>query len=469
MNILIIEDDQDFIDDIAHRVSSICRDPVFTVATNKEAAINEITNNFYDLIFLDLRIPSSLDSMDSAPENGRAVLDFSIATAPGTPLFILTGSSAEEFLPDIWELNCRVDIWGQGELLQVIGFQQKHRITQLDAKITPYIHGCVNACDIELNSAQNLSIADSRLIKIFTKSVGGCFCTVDKVPGGLSGAHVYSLVVTDGQGAKIHDAIAKLGTPSTIQNEVDRYDRFILRLDPRATPRKLLVLNYGARDISGVFYSLANAYTRNAFSFVLDHPSVLITATAELMRNWRSAAHQKRTTVKDIRRHFINDERFSEVRLLIPHAWIDNFESRPIQVNWGCTHGDLHGYNILVSDAIVPILIDYGDVAEAACSVDPITLELSALFHVNGPFKGGAWPSETTAALWGQTGFVDKSCPAPEFFHSCREWAEQSAVGRRERAAVAYGYLVRQLKYSDCDHILVNALLVGIKQLYDAT
>ncbi|KAB0526894.1 hypothetical protein ACFFQ5_27725 [Pseudomonas brassicacearum] len=469
MNILIIEDDPDFVEDITRRVSAICRDPVYTITSSKDTAIFEIQNNFFDLILLDLRIPSLQNAMDSDPENGRAVLYFSLANAPGTPLFILTGSSAEDFLPEIWELNSKVDIWGQGEPLQIIGFQQKHRITQLDGKIASYIHGCVNACDIELHTSQNLPIPVSRLIKIFTKTVGGCFCAVENIPGGLSGAHVFSLVVTDGQGAKIHDAIAKLGSRSTIQNEVDRYDRFIVRLDPRATPRKLHVLNYGARDISGVFYSLANAYTRNAFSFILDQPAPLIESTIELMNNWRSAAYQRRLTIKDIRRHFISDEKFSDIRKLIQHAWIENFEENLIQVNWGCTHSDLHGYNVLVSETRAPILIDYGDVAESACSVDPITLELSSIFHVNGPFKDGDWPSEETALLWGQEGYVDDLCPAPEFFHSCREWAIKAAVGRRERSAVAYGYLVRQLKYTDCNQSLVNALLLGVKQLYDAT
>lgn len=468
MNFLIIEDDQDFVDEIVRRVSSICRDPIYNIANCKNSAINCINSNFYDFIFLDLRIPSTDGAMDSTPENGRSVLDFSLATAPGTPIFILTGSSAEEFLPDIWELNSRIDIWGQGELLQIIGFQQKHRLTQLNAKIAPYIDGCMNACDVELNTNKDLSLSDSRLIKIFTKTVGGFFCNVTQIPGGLSGARVFSLIVTDGQGAKIHDAIAKLGSQSTIRDEVDRYDKFILRLDPRATPRKLLVLNHGARDTSGVFYSLANAYIHNAFSFVNNNPDPLIKSIAELMKNWRDAAHQKRTKIKDIRRHFISDDKFFNVRDLIQHAWIDNFENSPIQVNWGCTHGDLHGFNILVSDSLTPVLIDYGDVGEAPCSSDPITLELSSLFHVNGPFKDGDWPSEATAALWGQDGFIDESCPAPAFFHSCREWSELAAVGRRERSAVAYGYLVRQLKYPDCDQALVNSLLVGVKQLYDA-
>lgn len=467
MNILIVEDDADFVEDITKRISSICRDPVLTTVMSRNSAIETIRNEFFDIIFLDLRIPTHDGAMDSTPENGRAVLDYSLTTAPGTPIFILTGSPSEEFLPDIWELNHSVNIWGQGPPLQVIGFQQKHRIAQLDKKIAPYIHGCINACDVEIDTAETLPIADSRLIKIFTRTVGGCFCKVDLIPGGMSGAHVYSLLVTDEQGAKIHNAIAKLSKASVIANEVERYDHFILRLDAGATPRKLLVLSHGARDISGVFYSLADTYTKNAFTFISSCPPQLVPSIAQLMKKWREAAYQRRTTIKFIRQQFIDDHKFEEIKHLISHNWIDNFEASPIQVNWGCTHGDLHGFNILVTDALTPILIDYGDVSENACSVDPITLELSSLFHLNSPMKGQGWPSTSTANAWGQDEFIDDACPAPEFLKSCHEWAESTAVGRRERSAVAYGYLVRQLKYDDCDQSLVNALLTGVKRLYD--
>nr|BFE94183.1 hypothetical protein GCM10020185_47190 [Pseudomonas brassicacearum subsp. brassicacearum] len=99
MNILIIEDDPDFVEDITRRVSAICRDPVYTITSSKDTAIFfEIQNNFFDLILLDLRIPSLQNAMDSDPEKWQSrFIFFSLANAPGTPLFILTGSSAEDF------------------------------------------------------------------------------------------------------------------------------------------------------------------------------------------------------------------------------------------------------------------------------------------------------------------------------------------------------------------------------------
>jgi CheY-like chemotaxis protein len=51
LNILIIEDEPDFVEEIKRRVSSLCREPVFTVASYAEVAAEFLTNDFFDLIF----------------------------------------------------------------------------------------------------------------------------------------------------------------------------------------------------------------------------------------------------------------------------------------------------------------------------------------------------------------------------------------------------------------------------------
>ena len=125
------------------------------------------------------------------------------------------------------------------------------------------------------------------------------------------------------------------------------------------------------------------------------------------------------------------------IRHLIQHDWVEMFEEYSIQANWGCVHGDMHGLNVLLSDDLLPVLIDYGDVGESPLSKDPVTFELSTFFHPNGPLKDSVWPDENDALAWGKAEFSSGNCPAVEFFNSCREWSEEVAVGKRERAAVA--------------------------------
>lgn len=468
MNILIIEDDADFVEEIKSRVNALCRDPQYTVAGDFETAASLIESDFFDLIFLDLRLPTSIGSMDSDPQHGRNLLDISISYAPGTPVFMLTGSSAEQFLPEMMALSHQVDIWGHGNELSMIGFQPKHRINNLDEKIKPYLEAFDSVSEVELNANFELDIATSRLIRIFVASVGGVYCNVSRISGGLSDASVYKLQVDDGAGVRIHNSIAKIGLPSNIQNEVERHDRFISRLEPNATPRKVAMLAYGAKKTSGVFYSLAAASELNGFSFVDQNSSLIIDRLRIILLRWTDSAPQCRTTIGDIRRSFIDDDSFQSVTGLIEHDWVERFETVSIQVKWGCVHGDLHGLNVLVSPDQMPVLIDYGDVGERPLSTDPITYELSIFFHPEGPYQHSDWPSDNTAQSWGRTNFVDTECPAPDFFNNCRIWAEAVSVGKRERAAVAYGYLVRQLKYPRCNTRRVNALLDGVKRLFDS-
>ncbi|RMP62854.1 hypothetical protein ALQ18_02336 [Pseudomonas marginalis pv. marginalis] len=468
MNILIIEDEPDFVEEIKRKVSSLCREPIYTVAACSETAAEYLGTDFFDLIFLDLKLPTANEAMDSDPQHGRDLLDLARAVAPGTPVFMLTGSSAEQFLPEMMALNHQVDIWGQGKALSLIGFQPKHRVNNLHTLIRPYIEACDAVCDVEISTSADLDLRVARLVRIFTASVGGVFCEVRKLSGGLSGALVLKLLVRDGSGAKIHDSIAKIGPPSHIQDEVESHDKYILRLDPSATPRKVAVLNHGAKDTAGVFYSLASASEFTGFSIVAKDATKVIKGIMQCIQRWSDAATQKRVSIESIRQGFISDEQFWNIRHLIKHEWVESFEQSPVQVKWGCVHGDLHGMNVLLSEALVPVLIDYGDVAEGAASRDPVTFELSTFFHPEGPLKGSEWPNENEALLWGQQEFSDPNCPAKEFFNSCREWAEAVAAGKRERAAVAYGYLVRQLKYPGCNVLRVNQLLSGAKRLYDS-
>ena len=307
LNILIIEDEPDFVEEIMRRVSSLCREPAFTVAANAEIAAELLAENFFDLIFLDLKLPTANQSMDSDPQHGRDLLDLARAVAPGTPVFMLTGSSAEQFLPEMMALNHQVDIWGQGKALSLIGFQPKHRVNKLDALIRPYIAACDAVCDVEINTATDLDVRVARLVRIFTASVGGVYCDVRKLTGGLSGALVLKLLVRDSSGAKIHDSIAKIGSPEHIQDEVDRHDKYILRLEPSATPRKVAVLNHGAKDTSGVFYSLASASEFTGFSIVDKGADKVINAVKGCVQRWADAATQTRVPIQTIRRSFISD------------------------------------------------------------------------------------------------------------------------------------------------------------------
>jgi hypothetical protein len=292
------------------------------------------------------------------------------------------------------------------------------------------------------------------------------------VGGGLSSAKVYRLRVTSANGSCIHNAIAKLGSMEDIRSEGERFDSFVNRLDAAATPRKLCVLEFGAKNNAGVFYSLAAEYSLDGFSIATSRPVVAAgvpSRLSEMFRPWWQGVPETRHHVRDIRRTLLSDQDLVEIVKQFPTVWINEFEARQIQVRWCCTHGDLHGKNVLVAEDGRCVLIDYGDVGLAAASIDPITYELSLLFHPGGILKGSGWPTIDQAAHWGDLDAYTKDCPIADVIRGIRAWTNSVAAGRREIAASAYAYLLRQYKYSDNDPQLVSGLLQAVHNYFLAT
>jgi len=365
-----------------------------------------------------------------------------------------------------------MDIWSEGRETGTILFLRKLDIDQCPEKLTPVSEAIERLSDVELDrGGMNLSLAEDRLIRIFARKFQGVRCVVSGLGGGLSGARVIRLRVTDSQGVQVRDAVAKLSTPSEVRRENDCYDYHMSRLAPSATPRKLATLEFGAHKLAGVFFSLADGFDESAFDVARKAPErsgAVILSVEGATAPWIDGVPETRKTVKEIRQRLLRDEYLNQVRETFNLDWITDFEAREIQAKWACSHGDLHGCNVLVSPAGVA-LIDYGDVADGPASLDPVTLELSLLFHPDAPARAGAWPSADQARSWGDLDIYLEGCPFPEFVRECRNWALRVGAGNREVAASAYSYIARQLKYVDTDKARALALLDGVRSFYDGS
>jgi hypothetical protein len=327
--------------------------------------------------------------------------------------------------------------------------------------------------DVELDrGGVNLTLRDDRLIRIFAKKCGGTRCQVSRVGGGLSSAKVVRVRVTDSGGARIHDAVAKLGSLDEVRDEGDRYDNFVMRLDPRATPRKLATLEFEAGALAGIFYGLAEGFEASAFDMARyqdGQSAKAIKSIEAVTKRWTDGVSETRRPVRCVRQRVVSDDGLARVTGEYPINWVTDFEASQIQTRWACIHGDLHGSNALIStDGCSAVLIDHGDVGDGPASLDPVTLELSLLFHPQRLDMGG-WPSIEQARQWGSLEAYLEGCTAAEFIRECRRWAARVSAGNREIAASAYSYLVRQLKYDDTKKDLALALLQGVKSFYDAT
>lgn len=471
MNILVVEDDQEFAEAVIDLLKKLDVQTVISHARSMESGIALITSEFYDLIILDLKIPTIDTELNASSAHGIATFTFAMANAPGTPILVLTGSSADEHIDTILKYAKQVDIWGEGQQAKMVDFLRKHKLAELPGKLKLFETAIKKILDIEVTRHKcELSVAHSRIIRIFARTFSAQRCNISMLNGGLSGTAVYRLDTFDMAGNTIHHAVCKVGLMAEIIDESTRYDQHISRLNPVATPRKLVELRSGARDTAGVFYSLAQGYPYTGFD-LLKRESEFVGKTIQnlqaLFTPWR--AGESRKLIRDIRRRVLNDENFETCKANLQVTWVENFERQEVQTSWCCTHGDLHGLNILVSADGAPILIDYGDVGEGPASLDPVTLEFSLVFHPDGPLKGGNWPSVEQAQSWGNLDEYLKDCPCPDFIKACRAWAESVAPARREVAVSAYAYLLRQFKYPSANIELISALIEGAKNMYDDT
>ena len=466
LHVLLVEDDDNFVDELRGMLDSLPGATHIRVAGSRDEAY-ELLDDFVDLVVLDLKIPTMTNALDADPEHGNAVFNRIRDVAPGTPIFVLTGSPAESFLAELMMANqTQVDIWSEGEKSGTLLFLRKIDIDQCPQKLARVAQAVEGLSVVELTtSGKELTLAEDRLIRIFARRVSGRRCEASDLGGGLSDARVVRLRVTDHQGVTMHDAVAKLSSHADIEREANCYATHVTRLAPAATPRMLATLEYGAHSLAGMFVGLADGADASAFSILLDPdrvPADTICRVEAAMAPWIDGVPETSTSVANIRRRQIDDQSLEQLRSDLSLNWIQEFESRAVQARLGCCHGDLHGSNILVAPSGVQ-LIDYGDVGPGPASLDPVTLELSLLFHPDAPGKESKWPSPEQARNWGDLATYLDTCPFPEFVQECRAWAFRAAAGHREVAASAYSYLMRQLKYDDTDKDRAIALLEGVR------
>jgi hypothetical protein len=104
------------------------------------------------------------------------------------------------------------------------------------------------------------------------------------------------------------------------------------------------------------------------------------------------------------------------------------------------------------------MLIDYADFGRTSCVLDPVTAELSAVFHPGAADSRGDWPSaQRISEYFDLEAYLD-GCPFPNYIRTCRTW-QRAVGGDHEIAAVVLAYALRQLRYDDTHHECAQALI----------
>jgi CheY-like chemotaxis protein len=127
MFVLVVEDDPTFVLELSDTIRKLPGEPQISIARSRDSAAEYLTTSFFDVIILDLRIPTTDGALDADVRHGHTVFALSRTLAPGTPIRVLTGSPAEDFIPDLLASQQQMDIWGEQRKVGTVDFLQKYR------------------------------------------------------------------------------------------------------------------------------------------------------------------------------------------------------------------------------------------------------------------------------------------------------------------------------------------------------
>lgn len=470
--VLVVEDEEDFFENIGQAFSDLGVQCEVTWAQSRDSALREASNGFFDLTVLDQKIPTIDGALDAHVDHGRAVWDELYNSSPGMPVLILTALSADDIISTVVRRSKHQRIWGGVTKFPTVEHVRKSNFEKFPEIIASYISSIDALRDIEVqvHDGTNLDEQQRRLCQLFVSRNNGVRCKVRKLSGGLSGSAVYHLFVFDSYGGKIQNAVLKVGTKEMVDAENENLG-LINRLQAAASPRLLESLYFGVKDLAAIAYQLAEGYDRNIFDLIEKYPGDLPAALAGISnqrQSWVDAKSQMRKSVADVRRTVLADASAAELSKTYGLDWLPAFESRTLQVHWGCIHGDLHGENILLNNDCLPVFIDYGDVREGPLAMDWMTLECSSLFHPGAPSFDLVSAERVSPESWNETSSYSSNAHLTAFFSGCRERAAGEGLLPRELIAAAYSYVLRQLKYEDTDKGLALAILESLRNKFDS-
>jgi len=471
VRVLLIEDDDTAEERLRSELKVAGVTPAITRALSRDGAKLEIDGGNFDLIVCDLRIPTLDRGYDASEEHGLAVLDYARDRSPGTPILVLSGVATLKHLSDFLSSGKVGDFFGGGTTFRMASEAGKDDYAKVAASVAA-LNSELSALDqIELSyGTQDISLSAEarRVLRIFARRQGGLSIEIAPLSGGLSGDKVLRCRVRANVGVVASVAV-RIAAISDCEDEVERYRRYVAPLLPPGTyaPHADLVAGGAGRE-GGTYYKLAEEFDRSLFD-VLQASDAKAAALVPILRamqdSWRMEEGTTVTRVRDIRRSLAPDEFVESISdELKDLAWRE-FEAEALPVRTACQHGDLHGANVLVDEKDRVLVIDYGRVGRNTTALDPVTLELSAIFHPSVRDIRGDWPTEAQAHQWDDLAAYLEGCRHREFIAACREWAFRES-GDKAVFATVYSFAVRQLRFAGTDRTLAQGLAAGAMRAF---
>jgi CheY-like chemotaxis protein len=458
--LLLIEDDNAEAQSIERRC---CPDPdsaAIDVVADVRAAEDALAEHEYDLVICDLALPADERKFD--PEVGEGLRLFRLIRerAAGTPVIILSGNLSLQILQGFLKDSRSDDIYGRRTEEPLVQAFAKEELPNCIDAVQTHIARIKTLDTLEIDGEVALSVSDARALRIYGRRLGAARATVEPLAGGLSNSRTLKVSYGESDGTATGRVVVKLGALGRVLKEADRYHSVEAIMPVGLGAHVLDVVRAGAGQRGALIYQLADEYTESVFGLIQSRNPLAVTAVqrlAERMKPWVAAAPVVVRTLAHVRRRLITDDDVSEAGAELP---TDRELELPVRETRA--HGDLHGLNVLVNAKGDPTLIDYGEVMhDANAALDPVTLELSIVYHPEMIGCLDGWPSHEQARSWRDIDAYCAGCPVEDFVRACRTWALAVTAGEEELLASAYAYSMRQLKYKNSAAELAQTVTAG--------
>lgn len=450
MKILLVEDEDWSVEQAIEVLTNADPAAEIMVALYRDDALMQIRDNDFDLIICDLRLPPIANSADVNEQHGLAVHGLARELCPGTPLTFLTGYPVSRDTMDKLSLGDVDTLFGlPGEaLVRLVQKDDMHALETLVSRYAGALQNLDSCCTVA--GGELLDPLLARAVRIYALASGHDSARVE-FASGLSGASVGRVLL---ESAILPPArvFLKVLPSAAARDEFDRCNRLVANRIPIGYFAPALApIHSGLRKMSALVSPLASASFRSLFDLARTDVTKAAEVISELRRattDWFSSTVEEPVTLEDLRRQRISDERIQD---LVDWDRFRLFESVGVTMTMGIVHGDLHGENVLVDAVGRPVLIDFGDVGIGFAPTDPVTLELSLIYHKDGPARDPDLGASINWADWLNVEVCYESSSLQPLAIECRAWAQEVA-DLHSIAAFAYAHSMRQLKYPDVPH-----------------
>lgn len=441
--VLLVEDNPDSLFFAREALNTHLPGCEITEVRHRDGAFDALSDQEYDLAVCDLKIPIRENTTRTSEDNGFEVVSQLESHHAGTPVIILSAWASIENTENRTSSALVVPAYGVAQL-RMCQVAEKGRTDDFEMRLDVIFEGLRQLSEIDVVAPDDVDPILLRAVRFMAQLKSYKKVELTSA-GGLSGS-INAFARFSGPGRPELRTFVKLDDHEWITEEARRKSDFVEgHLDPGLWAPTIASFRTGLRDRAVSFSSLAATSYSSLFEAIGAGPDAgarLVSVLASGLEPWLLDESPTTLSLGDLRRRHLSDEQAEALGLDL--AQFADIEALDVPLSQHVTHGDLHGENVLVVPTERPLLIDFAYSEVGPGCLDPITLEMSLLFHPDSPLQ----PEDLETVRYEDWSSGNYGLPSEyeAFAARCREWSlDRDQV--RGVVATAYAHALRQAKH----------------------